>query len=146
MKLENRVEKPAASEGGKQPRDQKSVILYIMVLFIAAFLLMALSFAMHQRSNTEALGQLQNSLSVMGNTQALQERIISLQEELDSTKEQLNRTEESLTAALQALSAAEQTDTEQLQAALQEKTALAEQYSQDLTRTVQAMDLFWQID
>ena len=39
-------------ETGKKP-----VIVYILILFLAAFLLMFLSMLSHQRSNTEALGQ-----------------------------------------------------------------------------------------
>jgi len=41
------------------------VIVYIMILFIAAFLLMALSSLMQQRSNDEAFGKLEHSLSNM---------------------------------------------------------------------------------
>lgn len=75
-------EKP--TQGGNKP-----VVIYIMVLFIAAFLLMALSFLMHQRSNSEALGELQNSVSAMQEVQATQERIIELQEEIAALKEEL---------------------------------------------------------
>ena len=84
MNLEKRTngETPAASSGGEQ-RSKKPVVVYIMILFIAAFLLMALSFLMHQRSNTEALGKLQNSVTAMQEVQALQDRIIELQEDLE---------------------------------------------------------------
>ena len=65
MKFEKRADggevTPASSETpetGKKP-----VIIYILILFLAAFLLMFLSMLSHQRSNTEALGQLQNSFS-----------------------------------------------------------------------------------
>ena len=51
---------PESPETGKKP-----VIVYILILFLAAFLLMFLSLLAHQRSNTEALGQLQNSMSAM---------------------------------------------------------------------------------
>ena len=68
MKLEKRSsggegDMPPVQE--EKPAKSKPVVVYIMILFIAAFLLMALSFLMHQRSNTEALGQLQNSVSAM---------------------------------------------------------------------------------
>lgn len=65
MKFEKRADggevTPASSETpetGKKP-----VIIYILILFLAAFLLMFLSMLSHQRSNTEALGQLQSSVS-----------------------------------------------------------------------------------
>ena len=66
-----------------------------MILFIVAFLLMALSFFMHQRSNTEALGELQHSVSAMQEVQATQEKIIELQEELAQAQEDQAELEES---------------------------------------------------
>ena len=85
MKFEKRADggevTPASSETpetGKKP-----VIIYILILFLAAFLLMFLSMLSHQRSNTEALGQLQNSVSAIQEIQATQEQIIELQKRLD---------------------------------------------------------------
>ena len=74
MKLEKRSsgeaeETPLPQE---EPHSKKPVVVYIMILFIVAFLLMALSFLMHQRSNTEALGKLQNSVTAMQEVQAVQ--------------------------------------------------------------------------
>lgn len=57
-----------------KPRDKKPVVIYIMILFIAAFLLMTLSFFMHQRSNTEVLGELQDSVNAMQAVQQTQEK------------------------------------------------------------------------
>ena len=98
MKLERRDgESPISSseeKGGKKP-----VLVYILVLFIAAFVLMVMSLLMHQRSNTEALGRLQTSVSAMGEVQALQEQIIQLQKELADTKEQLEQAQEDAEAA-----------------------------------------------
>ena len=79
------------SQGGNKP-----VVVYIMILFIAAFLLMALSFFMHQRSNTEALGELQNSVSTMQEVQATQEKIIDLQDKLAVAEDELDRANEKL--------------------------------------------------
>ena len=88
MKFEKRADggevTPASSETpetGKKP-----VIIYILILFLAAFLLMFLSMLSHQRSNTEALGQLQNSVSAIQEIQATQEQIIELQKRLDETE------------------------------------------------------------
>ena len=94
-------------------RSEKPVVVYIMILFIAAFLLMALSFLMHQRSNTEALGQLQNSMTAMQEVQATQEKNIELQDELDKT-----------TAAYDGQLAALVDDVEQKQLALDAMTNL----------------------
>ena len=75
---------PPADKSGNKP-----VVVYIMILFIAAFLLMALSFFMHQRSNTEALGELQHSVSAIQEVQISQDKIIELQEALADAEEQL---------------------------------------------------------
>lgn len=88
MKLEKRGDsRPAEVAEENAPKEKKPVVLYIMILFIAAFLLMAWSFASHQRSNTEALGRLQTSVGVMQEVQELQDRVIALQKELAEAKE-----------------------------------------------------------
>lgn len=80
------------------PKGKKPVVVYIMVLFIAAFLLMAWSFASHQKSNTEALGRLQNSVTAMQEVQELQDQIIALQKEQAETQKQLEDLEGQLSA------------------------------------------------
>lgn len=104
MKLEKRSSEGTAQpqEMDKQPIGKKPVVVYIMILFIAAFLLMALSFLMHQRSNSEALGQLQNSVSAMQEVQATQERIIALQEELAQAEKALDDQKGSYEKSLQS--------------------------------------------
>lgn len=107
MKFEKRdaAGSPAPQEdkqGGNKP-----VVVYIMILFIAAFLLMALSFFMHQRSNTEALGELQNSVSTMQEVQANQEKIIDLQDKLAVAEEELDRVNDKLEAYQEELEAAQ---------------------------------------
>ena len=90
MKLEKRGgdgETPVPQEpsSGKKP-----VVVYIMILFIVAFLLMALSFLMHQRSNSEVLGELQHSVSAMQEVQAVQDKVIELQEKLADAQEEID--------------------------------------------------------
>ena len=98
MKFEKRdaAGSPAPQEENNSQGGNKPVVVYIMILFIAAFLLMALSFFMHQRSNTEALGELQHSVSTMQEVQANQEKIIDLQDKLAVAEEELNRVSEKL--------------------------------------------------
>jgi uroporphyrin-3 C-methyltransferase len=84
-------------------RKDKPVVIYIMILFIAAFLLMALSFLMHQRSNSEALGQLQNSVTAMQEVQATQEENIALQQQLSDLQEELDKTVAAYDGQLAAL-------------------------------------------
>ncbi len=80
---ESREKAPGDPGGGKKP-----VLVYIMVLFIAAFLLMAMSFIAHQRSNTKTIGQLQSSVSAMRDVQDLQKQVIDLQNQLAEAREE----------------------------------------------------------
>ena len=82
-------EEKCAASGGKKP-----VIVYILVLFLVAFSLMALSLLVHQRSNAEAMGRLQSSVSAMQEVQELQNRVIQLQEELAETQKSLASAQE----------------------------------------------------
>ena len=92
-------ETDSSSGSGKKP-----VIIYIMILFLAAFVLMFLSLLAHQRSNTEALGELQNSVAAM---QAAQEQIIDLQTQLDETEQERDQAKAELEAAQKAQEEAE---------------------------------------
>lgn len=91
MKLEKRSGGGPVEPGEvPEPKGKKPVVLYIMILFIAAFLLMAWSFASHQRSNTEALGRLQSSVTAM---EGVQERVVGLQKELDEARDRIENLE-----------------------------------------------------
>ena len=92
-----------SGEQQKKPRNDKPVVIYIAILFIVAFLLMALSFLMHQRSNTEALGELQSSMTAMQEVQATQEANIALQQQLSDLKEELDKTVAAYDGQLTAL-------------------------------------------
>lgn len=94
MKFEKRAaETPHSTEGGAEDTGKKPVIIYILILFLAAFLLIFLSLLAHQRSNTEALGKLQSSVSAMQEIQETQEQIIALQEELAQARQDLDSAE-----------------------------------------------------
>ena len=109
-------------------KNKKPVIVYIMILFIAAFLLMALSFLMHQRSNTEALGQLQNSMTAMQEVQATQEKNIELQEQLSDLQDELEKTTKAYEGQLNAL-LGDLEQQEQEEAALMDLYRLQQAYS-----------------
>lgn len=122
MKLQRRGEagpplSPAPEEPKKDcsPGGKKPVIVYILVLFIVAFLLMALSLLVHQRSNAEALGALSESVTAMQGVQSTQEKIIALQDQLSQAQEaliQANRESEVLAQeAAAGKSAAERAQT-----------------------------------
>ena len=101
MKLEKRgdftPEEPASTpSAGAEKKSKKPVIVYIMILFIVAFLLMAMSFFMHQRSNNEVLGELQDSVNAMQAVQSTQEKVIALQEELAQAQDHIDDLESEL--------------------------------------------------
>lgn len=128
MKLEKRsapVPPPAGDDAETSPSGgKKPVIVYILILFIAAFMLMALSLLMHQRSNTAALVQLNDSIAAMKELQTAQERIVDLEQELEETKDLLSQAELRSQAANDA----------------QNNTAHI------LEETQTAMEWFWQLD
>ena len=76
-----------------------------MILFIVAFLLMALSFLMHQRSNSEVLGELQDSVTAMQEVQATQDALLDLQNQLDEAQTTIDALESSAEEADAALAA-----------------------------------------
>ena len=77
------------------PARKKSVFTYIMIMFIAAFLLMALSFFTHQRSNEEAMTQLETSFhATIQDIQENQEKLMALEEQLDAAREAAQEAEE----------------------------------------------------
>lgn len=139
MKLEKRSGgepmEPAenSSDTGKKP-----VVIYIMVLFIAAFLLMIWSLFSHQRSNTEALGRLQSSVSAMQEVQELQNQVIDLQKELSAAEKRLKELEDSSSAGQHAVESLEK----QLDA-MERLYTLQQQYSaQDYKACRQIIDAF----
>ena len=91
MNLEKRSQGgPVEPEEDLTPKGKKPVVVYIMVLFIAAFLLMAWSFASHQRSNTEAIGELQSSVTAM---RSVQDTMLTLQDELEEAQDEIEELE-----------------------------------------------------
>ena len=127
MKIEKRCGAGVPEEPETPAAGRKPVIVYIMVLFIAAFLLMALSFFMHQRSNSEALGQLQSSVSAMQEMQETQEHVVQLQKELAKANETVNE-------LMEHKGRIEMLETELAQA------------NQGLDNALGSMDDFWQLD
>ena len=99
MKFEKRsgdeAETPSSAPEETPSTGKKPVVIYIMILFIVAFLLMALSFLMHQRSNSEVLGELQDSVTAMQEVQATQAALLDLQNQLDEAQTTIDALESS---------------------------------------------------
>lgn len=101
MKFEKRAGgEPSASEAVSREGGKKPVIIYIFILFLAAFLLMFLSLLSHQRSNTEALGRLQSSVSAI---QEIQEENLALQKRLNELELELENAAADYEAQLELL-------------------------------------------
>ena len=130
------ADKPQTSPADKPGK--KPVVVYIMILFIAAFLLMALSFFMHQRSNSEVLGELQDSVTAMQEVQATQDALLDLQNQLDEAQTTIDALE----------SSAEETDAALAEAQRENQALLAlytiqQQYSAgDLAGCQASIDAF----
>lgn len=99
----------------QKPHNGKPVIHYILVMFIAAFLLMALSMMMHQRTTSEGLGELQHSFSAMLSLQSHQEMVIELQNALNEADDQ----REALEETIQTMTEAQETQDLQMKALTQ---------------------------
>ena len=101
MKFEKRsgdeAETPSSAPEETPSTGKKPVVIYIMILFIVAFLLMALSFLMHQRSNSEVLGELQDSVTAMQEVQAI-DALESSAEETDAALAEAQRENQALLA------------------------------------------------
>lgn len=102
LKRRDSASAPEEKDAPKQSGGRKPVIVYIFVLFAVAFLLMIWSLFTHQRSNTEALGELQTSVSAMQEVQGLQEQVIRLQQELAETQSALDQAQEAAETAAAA--------------------------------------------
>lgn len=138
------LEKRSSGAPEEQPPQENSsrkkpVVVYIMILFVVAFLLMALSFVMHQQSNSKVLGELQDSVSAMQEIQATQDRLLEMEKELSDTEDALEQAESDLDAAKQ-----ETLEAQQVQEALLALYELQQLYSagdmDGCLETLQRMD------
>ena len=136
MKFEKRSGDEA--ETPSSAPEETPVVIYIMILFIVAFLLMALSFLMHQRSNSEVIGELQDSVTAMQEVQATQDALLDLQNQLDEAQTTIDALE----------SSAEETDAALAEAQRENQALLAlytiqQQYSAgDLAGCQASIDAF----
>mgnify|MGYP001522818639 CR=1 FL=1 len=138
MNLEKRSSgAPEEQPPQETPSGKKPVVVYIMILFVVAFLLMALSFVMHQQSNSKVLGELQDSVSAMQEIQDTQDRL--MEQELSDAEDALDQAQTELDQAKEETLNAQQT-----QEALLALYQLQQQYSagdmDGCLETLQRMD------
>ena len=116
-----------AAEHAK-PGKKNPVLLYLVILFAAAFVLLLMSYRMQQRANQVAMENLQQTSNsatqslenLITERDALSEQVDEMQTQLDDLQDQLKQT---------------QTDNTTLQ-----------QQADELSRQLKAMEYFWQID
>ncbi|MCC2258503.1 hypothetical protein AAAT94_14395 [Intestinimonas aquisgranensis] len=114
------------AEHERPPRNkQQSVLIYLVILFAAAFLLMALSYFMQRRTSDATIEGLR------GQSVSAMQSVEDIQEENETLKQQVADLEEQLEEA--------QRELDGMQDTLDTLTVREE-------KLIQAMDLFWQID
>ena len=98
MKLEKRSDGSDVTPELPEEKGRHPVVVYIVVLFLAAFLLMVLSLVMQHRSN-QAMGRLEDSVSALQETQRAQDENLRLQQEIESLTAALTETQSDLAEA-----------------------------------------------
>ncbi len=110
---------------------RRSVLVYMTILFLAAFIMLLLAYFMQQRSNEEAIDGLKDSVSAIQNAQEVYEENSKLKEQLDQLEEELQAAQNQI-IGLERSNALLQGENESIAAASES--------------TAQAMDWFWQIN
>ena len=103
----------------ERPRRRGSVLIYLVILFAAAFLVLLMSFLMQQRANQEAIDNLQQTSesavqsleNLLQENEALKEQNGALQTQLDELQGQLDGAAQAEQEELGALQAAPSTTT-----------------------------------
>ncbi len=114
---------------------KRSVMSYLLLLFIAALVLLLFAYLTQQRSsNEQALSGIQQSISAMQSAQEVYEENRVLKDEIDSLGIQIGQLEDQL--GLMG---------DKIDRQNKENQALQQQVA-DLQKSSQAMDWFWQIN
>lgn len=121
---------PTPQQPPRRPRTvhkQHSVVLYILLLFLAACVLILMSYLVQKRNNAQILDGLNQSVSAMQSITALQEENKELTVQVGDLKGQVEKLQNQVDK-------------------LTEETASLQAERDALTRASQALDWFWQID
>lgn len=111
----------------RKTNKKSAVVNYITILFLAAFLLLMLTYLMEQRQSAEILDGLRNSVSAM-------QSVDEIKLENDALKEELNQLEQELSKK---------------QVEMDDLTQTLDEYEEELAEHTQAlagMDWFWQVN
>ncbi len=96
----------------QKPHNTRPVVTYILILFTAAFFIMAFSLLATQRSNDQTLDELRQSISSLEEGQTAQGHVLTLQEELDLLQEEVFN----LTKEIETLTTSNTEQTEEYEA------------------------------
>lgn len=122
---------PAGTDAPRRKNQQRSrrnsVFQYIAVMFMAAFVLLLITFLMERRQSQQQIDDLKQSVSAYQTLQDLMDDNSKLREDADQLNRQIQ--------ALQGQLSAAQAQQAELEAKLQERE-----------KTEQAMQWFWQIN
>ena len=144
MKLEKRsadaCQAPQTAETGCVRKGRSHILVYILILFIAAFLLMALSFLSHQRTNDQVLGQLQTNVNSLEKLQSALEENVRLQEQVDVQKFQLEELKKELAASQNT-----QSELTEKISALEKSLAQQQKELEAIQKTASAVDALNQL-
>lgn len=130
----------------ERPHKAPSVMLYLAVLFAAAFLLMAWSYFMQQRESIQTIEGLKQSVSAMESVDSLQAENTGLEAEVDALAAQVEGLRQELSAARESLARAEADRDRALEdrAALQALNQLRALYNQRRYRDARALLEQWE--
>lgn len=123
---------------------QRPALIYLVILFAAAFVLLLFAYLMQQRNSAEILGNLSELRSSMGNIQSIDQLVEenrTLREKnqaLEDTVASMKETIEDLTGQVTELDAARRTQNLNLE-------QMADQLEAQ-ENTLRPMDLFWQLN
>ena len=131
---ERALAEQAARLARQQRKRQRSVVFYIGILFAAAFLLLAMSFAMERRQNAEDMDDLNQSLTGLKDSVSAMQSVQKLYEENTALLERVAELEEDLARA------------EEQRNYLADKVESQDAEKGVLQNSVQALDWFWQIN
>lgn len=131
---ERALAEQAARLARQQRKRQRSVVFYIGILFAAAFLLLAMSFAMERRQNAEDMDDLNQSLTGLKDSVSAMQSVQKLYEENTALLERVAELEEDLARA------------EEQRNYLADKVESQEAEKGVLQNSVKALDWFWQIN
>ena len=131
---EQALAEQTARQARQQRTRQRSVVHYIGILFAAAFLLLAMSFAMERRQNAEDMDDLNQSITGLKDSVSAMQSVQKLYEENTALLERVAQLEEDLARA------------EEQRNYLSSKVESQESEKKVLQKSVQALDWFWQIN